>query len=51
MAIYVLIHGAASDSWYWHLVAPELQARGHDVLVFGVNESVEVAGRPQEWQK
>ena len=24
MATYVLIHGAASDSWYWHLVVPEL---------------------------
>jgi pimeloyl-ACP methyl ester carboxylesterase len=26
---YVLIHGAASDSWYWHLLAAELRARGH----------------------
>jgi pimeloyl-ACP methyl ester carboxylesterase len=32
MATYVLIHGAGSDSWYWHLVAPELQARGHEVV-------------------
>jgi pimeloyl-ACP methyl ester carboxylesterase len=32
MATWVLIHGAASDSWYWHLVAPELRSRGHDVL-------------------
>jgi pimeloyl-ACP methyl ester carboxylesterase len=32
MATYVLIHGAASDSWYWHLVVPELRARGHDVV-------------------
>ena len=24
MATYVLIHGAGSDSWYWHLVVPEL---------------------------
>ena len=32
MATYVLIHGAGSDSWYWHLVVPELQARGHDVI-------------------
>jgi pimeloyl-ACP methyl ester carboxylesterase len=29
---YVLIHGAASDSWYWHRVIPELRARGHDVI-------------------
>jgi pimeloyl-ACP methyl ester carboxylesterase len=32
MATYVLIHGAGSDSWYWHLVAPELRALGHDVV-------------------
>jgi pimeloyl-ACP methyl ester carboxylesterase len=32
MATFVLIHGAASDSWYWHLVVPELRARGHDVV-------------------
>jgi pimeloyl-ACP methyl ester carboxylesterase len=32
MATYVLIHGAGSDSWYWHLVAPELQARGNGVV-------------------
>jgi len=28
----VLIHGAGPDSWYWHLVVPELEARGHDVV-------------------
>ena len=32
MATYVLIHGAGSDAWYWHLVAPQLEARGHDVV-------------------
>jgi pimeloyl-ACP methyl ester carboxylesterase len=32
MATYVLIHGAGSDSWYWHLVAPLLRARGHEVV-------------------
>src|SRR5262245_20218965 len=32
MATFVLIHGAGSDSWYWHLVEPRLQARGHDVV-------------------
>jgi pimeloyl-ACP methyl ester carboxylesterase len=29
---YVLIHGASSDSWYWHRVSPELRALGHDVV-------------------
>ena len=32
MATYVLIHGAGTDSWYWHVVAPRLQALGHDVV-------------------
>src|SRR6266545_7661060 len=32
MATFVLIHGAGSDSWYWHLVEPELRRRGHDVV-------------------
>jgi pimeloyl-ACP methyl ester carboxylesterase len=29
---YVLLPGAGGDSWYWHLVAPELRAQGHEVL-------------------
>jgi pimeloyl-ACP methyl ester carboxylesterase len=32
MATFVLLHGAGSDAWYWHLVAPELRANGHDVV-------------------
>ena len=32
MTTYVLIHGAASDSWYWHRVVPLLRARGHAVV-------------------
>ncbi|SDL28835.1 alpha/beta hydrolase [Nonomuraea jiangxiensis] len=32
MTTYVLIHGAASGSWYWHLLNAELRARGHDVV-------------------
>jgi pimeloyl-ACP methyl ester carboxylesterase len=32
MASYVLIHGAGSDSWYWHLVKPRLRSLGHDVV-------------------
>jgi len=29
MATYVLIPGAGGDAWYWHLVAPLLEAAGH----------------------
>lgn len=32
MATYVLIHGAASRPWHWHLLEAELQRRGHDVV-------------------
>jgi pimeloyl-ACP methyl ester carboxylesterase len=32
VSTYVLIHGAGSDSWYWHLVAPQLEALGHAVV-------------------
>lgn len=29
---YVLVHGAGSDAWYWHLLTAELRNRGHDVV-------------------
>jgi hypothetical protein len=32
MTTYVLIPGAASDSWFWHLLSAELRTRGHDVV-------------------
>jgi pimeloyl-ACP methyl ester carboxylesterase len=32
MATYVLIHGAGTDSWYWHRVTPRLEALGHEVV-------------------
>jgi len=32
MSTYVLIHGAGSDAWYWHLVEPRLRSLGHDVV-------------------
>jgi alpha-beta hydrolase superfamily lysophospholipase len=29
---YVLVHGAGSDAWYWHLVAAELRRHGQEVI-------------------
>ena len=29
MTTFVLVPGAGGDAWYWHLVIPRLQARGH----------------------
>ena len=31
-ATFVLIHGAGGNAWYWHLLEPELRARGYDVV-------------------
>ena len=33
MATFVLIHGGGGSAWDWHLLGPELAARGHDVVV------------------
>lgn len=32
MSTYVLIHGGGDVGWSWHLVAAELQGRGHEVV-------------------
>jgi pimeloyl-ACP methyl ester carboxylesterase len=32
VATFVLLPGAGSDSWYWHLVVPDLEEAGHDVV-------------------
>jgi pimeloyl-ACP methyl ester carboxylesterase len=32
VATFVLLPGAGSDSWYWHLVVPDLEVAGHDVV-------------------
>jgi pimeloyl-ACP methyl ester carboxylesterase len=29
---FVLVPGAGGESWYWHLVAPRLRERGHEVV-------------------
>ena len=44
MSTYVLIHGAGSDSFYWHWVAPLLEARGHDVVAPDLPSEDESAG-------
>jgi pimeloyl-ACP methyl ester carboxylesterase len=47
MATYVLIHGAGSDSWYWHRVVPELRERGHDVVAPDLPSDDDAAGLPE----
>jgi len=47
MATFVLIPGAGSDSWYWHLVEPELRATGHDVVPVDLPYADDAAGLPE----
>ena len=44
MATFVLLPGAGSTRWYWHLVEPELRARGHDTLAVDLPVGDETAG-------
>ncbi len=44
MATFVLIHGGGGGAWDWHLVAPELRARGHDVVAMDLPSEDESAG-------
>jgi alpha-beta hydrolase superfamily lysophospholipase len=32
MGTYVLIHGGGDSAFYWHLLAPALRERGHEVV-------------------
>ncbi len=47
MATYVLIHGAGDSAFYWHLVAPELEGRGHGVVAVDLPCEDESAGLPE----
>jgi hypothetical protein len=29
---FLLIPGAGGSAWYWHLVAPRLEKRGHEAV-------------------
>ena len=44
MATYVLIHGAGDSAFYWHLLAPELRERGHEVVAMDLPCDDENAG-------
>ena len=44
MATYVLIHGSGDSPFFWHLIAPELGERGHDVVAVDLPCEDESAG-------
>ena len=47
MATFVFIHGAGDAGWYWHLVAAELRARGHDTVAPDLPCDDDSAGLPE----
>lgn len=47
MSTFVLIHGAGSEAWYWHLVVPELRSRGHDAVAPDLPSDDDSAGFPE----
>jgi pimeloyl-ACP methyl ester carboxylesterase len=47
MSTFVLLPGAGSDSWYWHLVSPRLQAAGHDVVAVDLPVDDDATGLEQ----
>lgn len=44
---FVLVPGAGGDAWYWHLVAPKLEERGHEALPVGLPAADDRAGLSQ----
>lgn len=44
---FVLVPGAGGEAWYWHLLAPLLEARGHEALAIGLPAADESAGLAQ----
>jgi len=44
VATFVLIPGAGGDPWEWHLLAPELEALGHDVVAVRLPSGDDRAG-------
>ncbi|SDZ01786.1 alpha/beta fold hydrolase [Herbiconiux ginsengi] len=47
MARFVLLPGAGSDSWFWHLLVPRLSAASHEVLTVDLPWADERAGLPE----
>ena len=44
MTTYVLIHGGGGSAWDWHLLVPELRARGHDAVAMDLPSEDPSAG-------
>ncbi len=47
MVSFILIPGAGGRAWYWHLVAPTLQERGHEAVAVELPAADDQAGLPR----
>ena len=47
MSAFVLVPGAGGGAWYWHRVAPELEARGHETVAVDLPGPDDGAGLPE----
>jgi pimeloyl-ACP methyl ester carboxylesterase len=44
---FVLIPGAGGSAWYWHLVVPILERRGHEAIAVALPAADDAAGLPE----
>ena len=44
---FILIPGAGGSAWYWHLVAPRLEQRGHEAVPVALPAADDTAGLPE----
>jgi pimeloyl-ACP methyl ester carboxylesterase len=44
---FVLVPGAGGDPWYWHLMVPKLEARGHEAVPVALPAANDSAGLPE----
>jgi hypothetical protein len=47
MSSFILIPGAGTDSWYWHLLVGALRDRGHDAVPVDLPSADAAAGLPE----
>ena len=43
-SVFILIPGAGGSAWYWHLVAPRIEQRGHEAVAVGLPAADDTAG-------
>src|SRR5689334_21661436 len=44
---FILVPGAGGSAWYWHLVAPRLERRGHEAIPVALPAADDAAGLPE----